>query len=439
MELNAQAYRTARSEGLKGKKMAQRIQEIKSDPERYAPNVHLAAQDASRYSTYTNATGSKLVDAIGKSDALPLKITIPFSRTPYNILKFAFERTPLAFGMKSVRDDLMGRNGLARRDLAWARLSLGMASMITVGMYAADGTITGGGPADYRMRAHMRNQGWQPYSVKIGDTYYSYGRLEPIGMMLGLAADAVEVWGELGESEREDVAATLVAAVSRNVMSKTWLRGLSEAVEAFNDPVRYGDRWAQKLAGTIVPTGVAQVERYVSPELEDVRSYLDGIRARIPGYSKDLPVRRNIWGEPIVLEGGLGPDLISPIYTSKKRLSPIDNELVRLRAPISMPRRMQSLEPGMPPMRLEPAEYERLLILMNDQKFGGRKLKDHLNHLIETPRYKKASDEIKEDMIKHYIKAAQDRAKVALVDENQNLREILDAKRDMMRRQAVAQ
>ena len=40
--------------------------------------------------------------------------------------------------------------------------------------------------------------------------------------------------------------------------------------------------------------------------------------ARLPGLSDNLPAKRNIWGEPIVNEAGVGPDFLSPFRTTNK-------------------------------------------------------------------------------------------------------------------------
>jgi hypothetical protein len=34
---------------------------------------------------------------------------------------------------------------------------------------------------------------WQPYSIQIGGRWYSYNRLDPLGMMMGMAADDSEM------------------------------------------------------------------------------------------------------------------------------------------------------------------------------------------------------------------------------------------------------
>jgi len=426
MELNAQAYRMARDEGLKGEEFARRVAEIKADPEINAPSVHMASQDASRYSTFTNALESKLGKALSSTQSAPLRLIIPFVRTPANILKFAFSRTPLAPFMKSVREDLAA--GGARREMALARMSLGSMAMAYVATKAADGTITGGGPSDKGLRSHKYNTGWQPYSVKIGDTYYAYGRLEPLGMMMGLAADYVEVAGELGEVERDKIASMIVGSIGRNVMSKTWLRGLSETVMALDDPDRYGDRYVKRFVSTVVPTGVAQVERIVSPEMEVTSTYLDAIKSRVPGYSKDLPVRRNLWGDPIVLEGGLGPDIISPIYTSKETRSPVDEEILKLRMPVKMPQKTQTFE-GVP-IRLDPQEYDKLITTMNKIALPatGKNLKKSLEELIKSPEYKKLpNDTSKHDRMAAYFRMALTGARRQMLAESRKIRHDVDA------------
>lgn len=437
MELQAQAYRKASAEGLQGKAMAQRIRDIIADPQNLAPEVHLAAIDAARYQTFTKDLGPGGRAIQTAANKIPgMKLVVPFIRTPANIMKFAAERTPLAPLMKSVRDDIAA--GGARRDMALARMSFGSMAMGVVASYAAAGQITGGGPTDTALRSHLYNTGWQPYSIKIGDKYYAYGRLEPIGMMMGLAADAVEIMGELDEIESEKVATTVVAAISKNVMSKTWLRGLSEMVAAMDDPDRYGSKYVKNLAGTIIPTGVAQIERVVSPELSDAQSALDSIKARIPGYSKNLPTRRNLWGEKIQFNGALGPDIISPIFTSSEKDSPIDKELLRMRAPIRMPSRTQHFE-GVG-IKLDPYEYEEFMVRMNGMKLDstGKTLKKSLNELVSKDRDYKAlkDDDQKERMIRAYIQEATEKTRAEMLEKSPTLRLLVD---DEHRRQAAAQ
>jgi len=423
MELRARAFRQAGSEGLKGQKAAERIQEIINNP---PDDIHLAAIDASRYQTFTReVTGlaRHLQRAAVENPAL--RLVVPFIRTPVNIMKFAMvERTPLGLLSKAIRADI--KAGGARRDLALARVSLGSAIMAGAATMAAEGHITGGGPSDPKMKSLLYDTGWQPYSIKIGGKYYSYARLEPAGMLLGVAADYAEIAGQAEEMETDELASAMVMAISKNVTSKTWLRGVSELLNVMSDPDRYGERYVERFVGTVVPTGVAQVERVVDPELRQANSMLDQIRSRIPGYSDDLPPRRNLWGEPIILSGGLGPDIVSPVYTSEKKEAPVSEEMIRLQLPLSMPSRVAH------GVELAPEQYDRYLVLAGNEAKHPRTnlgLKETLEQLIESPEYQRQSDGPdggKASMILTHVYAFRAMARDMLLEEFPELRTLVE-------------
>lgn len=423
MELRAQAFRTAMQEGLKGDDAAKRMAQIMSDPEKFAPNVHLAAIDAARYQTFTSPLESRLLGALSSSKNPVIRTIVPFVRTPTNIMKYAFERTPFAFASSKIREDVMA--GGARRDLALARVSMGSMLMATATVMAAEGMITGGGPSDSKLQANLRRQGWQPYSIKVGDKYVQYGRLEPLGMLFGMAADMSEISGLAGEElapEIDSLASAIVMSIGKNVTSKTWLRGVSEAIEAMEDPDRYGNRYVQNYASSLIPTGVAQVERSINPEVEAVYSMTDALKKRIPGLSDSMPKRRDLWGEPVTTQVSRGErswaetafSAISPIYVSEGKDSPIDKELTRLKLGISMPSRKQEIL-GVS-MELTPQMLDDYIVLMNKTDLGNGNLKQTLNELVSNPDYKRMGNEMKEEYIKKTFTKARLSAKAQLME-----------------------
>jgi len=422
MELRAQAFRMASQEGLTGQARAGRMAEILRDPEGLAPNVHLAAIDASRYATFTNPLESKLLGALSQSKNPVIKLIVPFVRTPTNILKYAFDRTPFAMASSRIRADINA--GGARRDLALARISMGSMLMGTAAVMAAEGRITGGGPSDPKLQANLRRQGWQPYSIKIGDKYVQYGRLEPLGMLFGLAGDFAEITGLAGEEltpEAENLASAIVMSISKNVTSKTWLRGISEAVQAMDDPDRYGNRYIQNYARSLVPSIIAQAERTIDPEMEAVYGMVDSIKSRIPGYSSDLKPRRDLWGDPISTQWGTGKrtwaeiayQTVSPIYISEGKPSAIDKELTRMKIGLSKPQRKQSIA-GVP-MELTHELYDEFIQLSTKNVLNGKDLKEFLNEFVKSPDYKQMSDERKGEEIRDIMTRARNIAKNKMI------------------------
>lgn len=445
MELNAQAWRQAVQEGLEGRALASRVREIINNPPEH---IQLAAVDASRYQTFTKPLGEAGQAFTKFANKIPAgRLVFPFIRTPANIIKGVGERTPFAFLSKSIRADIMA--GGARRDLALAKISLGSMVMAVSADLAMSGQVTGGGPTDPGLRAALRRTGWQPYSVKIGDTYYAYSRIDPVGSLLGVAADMSEIMGQLEGGDADEIAAASVMAISNNVVNKTFLEGLSQTIALFSQAspelgAAKGSAYLKNLAGTVVPTFLATVERTQDPTLRDTRAdpedgmpllrqMLNQIKSRVPGYSEDLPPVRNLWGDPVLLGGGLGPDLISPIYTSTEVSSPVDEEILANRVSIRMPyRQIDGVE-------LSPKEYSRYVELAGNaaKDDTGRGLKETLEDVIQSPEYRDATDGPeggKALVLKEHVRAFRAMAKARMYEEFPYLVD----KREALRAEKVA-
>ena len=315
------------------------------------------------------------------------RVIVPFVRTPINIMNYAFERTPLALASKSVREDIAA--GGARKDLALGKLITGSTVMAISADLALSGSITGAGPTNTQMRNIKRATGWQPYSIKYNGVYYSYQRLDPIGALLGIAADMSEIIGQTNEAEATEVATAAALSVAQNMASKTYLANLTDFFDAFfsssTDPEAKNyklEKYLNRLAGSAIPAGVAAIEREFSPEMSATYGMLDSIKSRIQGFSDSLPPRRNIFGDVVVLEGGLGPDIMSPIYTSSEKLTDtakVADEIVQQQVPLTMPvRTINDVE-------LTPQQYDRLIVLSSGKDntmAQGVLLKDALKKRI---------------------------------------------------------
>jgi hypothetical protein len=388
-ETHAQAYRKSmRGSGTPEEKM-RRYRDLVLNPD---GDVMKAADDAARYYTFQaplGPTGRGIQQVV--NNGLGWKLIVPFVRTPINILKFAGERSILAPGLKEVREAL--KAGGNRRNEALARITMGSGLSAWAVMAALDGKISAGPPSDPREAAALRNSGWQPYSIKIGDRWVSYQRFEPISLLAGVAADFAQVGNYATSREAEDVAAGLAMAVAKNLTSKTWLSGLSDFMEVLSDPERYGKRWIERMAGSAaVPAFVAHAAGSMDPYLRETRSIVDGIKNRIPVLAQGLPVRRNVWGDPVKRGDALGPDYISPVYASRMEGSPFLLEMAALRAPISMPSR--SLRVDGKTHQLTPEQYDAYVQL------SGQPARQYLEQFIRTPEWRSMDADTKREFLK---------------------------------------
>lgn len=418
-ELRTQAMRSGLSKGLRGKELAEHIEKIVAQP---TDAIHAKALDFAREITFTRPlgpAGRNITAAVNRFTVA--RLIAPFIRTPTNLVKFAAQRSPLGLVMREVKDAI--RAGGAERDIALARMTMGTAVAVSVAELAAEGFITGGGPSDPGSRAMLRLTGWQPYSVKIGDTYYSYNRLDPLGITIGVSADFAEISGHINQGDADQLGALIVGSISKAVINKNWLRGPADMIEAINDPDRFGERWLQSVAGTLIPTGVAQFARTQDPVLRDItpekiegaplltsaRGIINKIKSRTPGYSTTLPPVRNVFGEPVILSGGLGPDLVSPVYVSRDRNDPVANELVRLDQPVSRLRREIN------GVRLTPQQYDVF------QQLAGRPMKQALTVLMAAPNYAKLPDFAKKLAIKRIVDGTRTIARKRMIAANPKL------------------
>jgi hypothetical protein len=170
--------------------------------------------------------------------------------------------------------------------------------------------------------------GIQPYSIKIGDTWYSYARLQPVGTLMGLAADMAQVWEHLTPEESDKLPKMLSVAFANAVTNQTFLQGISNIVHAISEPDRFGPRFVQGLAGSVIPGAVAQTAQLSDPLLREVNSTLDAVRNRIPGWREGLLPKRDAFGEPIANRDRVG--VVSPITASQQSGDKVRIEAVRL-------------------------------------------------------------------------------------------------------------
>ena len=354
-ELNALAYRDGMQQGKTGRDLSNHIREFVE----YPPEAAIEASiRAARIQTFTEPLG-RVGRGAQEMFSHPVgRLIAPFIRTPTNILKFSVERSPFGLAMKSVQAEI--KAGGARRDMAIAKIGFSSAVGAWTVSMAAAGNVTGSGPSDPQARRAWYAAGFRPYSVRIGDEWISFARLEPIGTILGISADFAEIAGHIEAKGAEKLAAKITMAFSKNFTNKTFTQGMSRLALAAADPDRYAPRFLQGLTGTVIPTGVAQVARVQDPILREVRSAIDQIKSRIPGQSKDLEARRNWRGEPIRLDGGLGPDIISPLYSQRINPDKASAEAFRVGARFGRPRRQ------IKGVDLTPEEYTEFQVLSGE-------------------------------------------------------------------------
>ena len=191
------------------------------------------------------------------------------------------------------------------------------------------GHYTGGISSDPRIRAAYARQGIKPYHMKIGDEWFNYNLIEPLSTIIGLVGDAMEVIGHADTDERTaaEVWIGTAGVIGYNLQNKTFMQGLSAALEAMGNPSRYGDKVFESYVRSFYPGSAALKDfRSMSDELKRMRADLGDIyRAQLPGLSEGLEAKLDLWGRPIE----------NSYFRSPYKPNKVDKELIRLRLGLS--------------------------------------------------------------------------------------------------------
>jgi endonuclease YncB( thermonuclease family) len=402
MELSGLAARQAASEGLKGKAAATRIAELTSNP----PDAMLARSfDYARYITFQRPLSGLPQSISSMTQRHPaLKFLIPFVRTPTNLLKFAVERSPAAPLLKEWRGDFMA--GGARRDLAVAKAMVGTGFGMWMADLARQGVITGSVPSDPNKERLLRADGWQPNSVRIGSTYYSYNRLDPFASTIGVAADLATKQDNMTPRQLDQATGLLVASIMKSLGDRTWLSGISDFIGMLDDPQRNMPGYLKRQgASMLVPAISAQVAHAVDPVRRKTQTLGDEIQARVPGISSSLPAQRDVWGDVIPTDR-LGPDVVSPVTMTKRRNDLVNKEMLRLNAPATLFPKSHTVKG----QRIDytPQEQDRLAPM------AGKAAHDAILAMIKAPGWQQLNPDAQRKVIKEAIAGGRSDARASL-------------------------
>lgn len=333
--LYALAIRQATSEGLTGPALSARMKQIIDNP---PDSLKIESADEALVNTYNNKMGwfgsqiMRLREAGGS--VVPMWLVATFIRTPVNIARYSFERTPLAPLVGQWRADFAA--GGARRDMALAKVATGTMLMGMTQQMVDEEIVTGSTPKDANEAASWKRRGIQPYSIKIGDSWYSYNRTDPFGMIMGFAADIQQSLrqGEVSPKdvdEWQEVMAAGISAVSMTALEKSFMRSYADFTEMMSDPKRYAPNQINSIIGGFVPFSSLSgaVTRLIDPTQRDARTPLDAVAAKIPGLAQRVIPKRDLWGKAATDPNGT-LNVFSPMRVSTETGSVIDKELERL-------------------------------------------------------------------------------------------------------------
>lgn len=409
--LKMAATRSALKEGLSGEKLVQKINDLVQNPDERL--LKEAIEEGKRIVFRQDLEGfMQFADNI-RQKFPALKLILPFFRTPANILKAFIQRTPLTLTLPSTLRALKTGGGEASDVLS--RMIVGSSVLSALTYYALEGRITGRGPKNKAERDALFRQGWQPFSIRIGDTYISYRGFEPLTAYLGLAADIAESSKEPSES----VVLSALGAISADFVQQPFLTGVSDLFDLMNDPEANTSKFVSTfVSGATIPSGISYAARLLDPIYRQPKGILQTLESRIPGLSQRVLPVRGVFGEEAQREGTALERLV-PFTTTTFKRDPVEQELDALNKTIGFPSKQAFGE------KLNDEEYDTLL------RVTGKITKEVLHETIQSSEYKSSSPVEKEKIIDSAVREVRERVREVAFQEKALLSELKDKLRNL--------
>ena len=393
MDVHAEAAREAWHRGLSGSVKDDFVKDFVYN-QRTEVKMRTAAD--AREATFARELPESVARVVsGLQQYTLFKIIAPFPRSSLNMMDYALQHTPGAGYLSSRLKTELAAGG-ARADIANAKMAFGGTMMSLGGLLAFSGIITGSGPKDPESKRAWEMSGKRAYSVKVDDVYYSFSRLDPFGNLLGMSADFADVVAHIDDMDAQGLALSAMEASTKNILPEMLIESLVDFSEAVTNKEKFNAYMSSKAASAVpnlftVISKSGGSEKLITKDESFFQQTLNKIRSKIPGLGEGMTPYRNMFGDAITYDPGLGPDIASPIYTSVESKSPIrlyiahliesDPEKYKFDMPIKMiPSKMRS--EGIP---LSNAQYDKLVQYAAGigAPGGVRTLEDELNFQLK--------------------------------------------------------
>jgi hypothetical protein len=318
-------------------------------------------------------------------------------------MKDALSYTPLGVFSKNLPNDVK-----VARTAIGASIAVGMSQLV------GSKQITGSYPKDADKRNAMIAAGLPEYSVKIGDTWYSYARVEPLATIMGSTVDginAVKNYYDKHPSDRKgkDLTLDVIGGITKNIASKTFLEGISGVLQAIHDPERYGGSFVNSFAGLLVPSFVAAPARSADPSMRVVTNFGEAVQNRLPSLGQDF-ARQNLPAQSMIYGGerpnpSYGLAAFTGIQTAPATQNMVQQEAARIKLDYNLPgKSLKGVELEGP----DQAKYQALSSQWADQI---------LPSIIQAPGYQNAPDSLKKVILEKGLQKARAAASKTLFSE----------------------
>lgn len=365
-----------------------------------------------------------------KGTGILVEGTLPFKKTPANILARGVEYSPVGLAKGILDMETKVRRGEMEAAEAIDELAAGLTGtglLVLGGVLGMLGIVTGGASDDDKQDRFDALQGSQNYALEIGNLSITLDWLAPeaLPFFVGVEFYKFMQQGKNGEVTASNLGEAL-GHIAEPMLEMSMLQGLNDLFNTLgSDYPISAAAWtaATSYLTQFIPTVLGRIERlgestrettFVdknSPIPAGVQYLLGNIGNKIPGWEFQQIPYIDQWGQTEdtgnVLVRALN-NFLNPAYTSKLSTSQTEQELQRL-----YDAGFDSVFPGMADKGTKiNGEYVTADQWVDMQTERGKTAKSALDNFIGTEQYNSMTDEEKAKFVKYVLDYAADRGKV---------------------------
>lgn len=335
----AEAEAMAKSEGLAGNDFKRRVMEImdQSRPVEMIEDINdFAARGTFNYDPegtlgFLATQVAAVIEKTSYRNFKPAKFIIPFTRVVANVANRSLDWSIVGFirAAKGSIGTFVPREGHFHRKYTKEQrikemisATSGTMAMIAIYLLSDPGEdddpvfeITSEGTGDYMDNYELANNGWQKYSIRIGDKWYSYQNT-PLAIPFSIIGHMRDDEKYKGNSlENKDALIKFQMAVFNNfqfITDMTFLRGMSDFMGSFsnenpNAAVSYFEKLGKTtIKGFVVPNLFTQtskeLQRLYGIPMKEAKNLQEALIRDMPIARDGLNDMINTLGEPIVAD-----------------------------------------------------------------------------------------------------------------------------------------
>lgn len=252
------------------------------------------------------------------------KLLVPFTRVAANFTNHALEWTPYGLGRYFFSKDFRieklvdGEKVSSRNHDIALRAFLGTVFMFGFLSKLADQdeddpeiAVYADGPRDINEKRQLMERGWKPFTLKVGNHYFSY-IYTPVGMAMSLIGGIFDDYrdGRIDKPSASNVNfASVASAMLRVTTEQSFLAGIADIVKATDSPDPVGKIskvFARTASSFIIPNFVKQLDKWIDPSIQQSNGLWESFLKEIPVIrSSKLKSALNVFGEEVHRAGSV--------------------------------------------------------------------------------------------------------------------------------------